>query len=166
MSLDAATSADAVLLSNLFELYAYDLSDVFPTVELGPDGRVGYPALHLYWSEPERRFAFLIRYAGRVSGFALVTRGSPLTEDPEVLDVAEFFVLRRYRRRGVGRRAARLLWDRLPGKWTVRVAEGNSDGLAFWRDTIAEATGDRMTESTRSVPPTTWRVYHFDCGPV
>lgn len=46
----------------------------------------------------------------------------------EALDVAEYFVLRRYRHAGVERRAALLLWDRLPGKWTVRVAEGNPGG--------------------------------------
>ena len=164
VSLDAATSADDVLLANLFQLYAYDLSDAFPDVELGPDGRVDYPALSLYWSEPDRRFAYIIRYGGRLAGFALATRGSPATDDPEVFDVAEFFVLRRYRRQAVGSRAARLLWDRLPGRWTVRVAETNSDGLAFWRRIVAEAAGNTMTESAYAGRRTQWRVIHFENG--
>jgi predicted acetyltransferase len=110
--LDVATLADATLLSNLLELYAHDLSAAFPSVELGPDGRYGYRDLALYWSEPERRFPFLIRCDSRVAGFALAQRGSPATDDPDVFDVAEFFVLRRYRHSGVGRRAAILLWNR------------------------------------------------------
>ena len=91
----------------------------------------------------------------------LVTRGSPATEDPDVLDVAEFFVLRRYRRRGVGQRAAQLLWRRLPGKWTVRVAEVNKGGLAFWGDVLAAAPAG-VTVTIRPAGRTSWRVYAFD----
>lgn len=165
VSLDAATAADATLLGNLLELYAHDLSDVFEVV-LGPDGRFGYPRLSLYWSEPDRRFAFIIRAEGQIAGFVLATRGSPATEDPEVLDVAEFFVLRRYRRRGVGQRAALLLWRRLPGRWTVRVAEENRGGLAFWGDVLAVAAPTGLTVTTRPSGHTLWRVYAFDSASV
>jgi predicted acetyltransferase len=154
--------SDAPLLSNLLELYAHDLSAVFPHVELGPDGRFGYPKLPLYWSEPERRFAYLLRSGDRIAGFALVTRGSPAVEDPDVLDVAEFFVLRRYRRSGVGRQAAFLLWKRLPGRWTVRVSEGNTGALAFWRGVVAEFTNGTATELTRPGEPSPWRVFCFE----
>src|SRR5262249_23093675 len=98
VTLDIATPSDAEVLSNLLELYVHDLSEAFPSIELGEDGRFGYPKLPLYWSEPERRFAFLLRCDGRLAGFVLATCGSPAAEDPEVFDVAEFFVLRRYRR--------------------------------------------------------------------
>jgi predicted acetyltransferase len=167
LSLDAATAADASLLGNLLELYCHELSDVFPSVVLGPDGRFGYPALPLYWSEPERRFAFLIRVDGQVAGFVLATRGSPAA-NPQVLDVAEFFVLRRYRRQGFGQRAVRLLWNRLPGPWTVRVAEGNQIGLAFWAALLAVQAPVGVTESVRLSGSMSWRVYAFDtstlCG--
>ena len=111
VTLDSATLADAELLSNLLELYTHDLSAAFPNVQLGPDGRFGYDKLPRYWTEPDRRFPFLIRCDGRVAGFALATRGSPVVADPNVFDVAEFFVLRQYRRSGVGREAAFLLWN-------------------------------------------------------
>ena len=131
VTLDPATLADAELLSNLLELYTHDLSAVFPNVQLGPDGRFGYDKLPRYWTEPDRRFPFLIRCDGRIAGFVLATRGSPVVADPDVLDVAEFFVLRQYRRSGVGREAAFLLWNRFPGMWTVRVSEGNSGAVSF-----------------------------------
>ncbi len=75
--LDLATPRDAPVLANLLELYAHDLSDTFG-LELGPDGRFGYEKLPLYWSEPERRFPFLIRRGTHLAGFALVTQGSPV----------------------------------------------------------------------------------------
>jgi predicted acetyltransferase len=162
VSLDAATPADATLLGDLLELYAHELSDAFPDVVRGPDGRFGYPRLPLYWSEPDRRFAFVVRAHGEVAGFALATRGSPAATDPEILDVAEFFVLRRYRRLGVGRRAALLLWRRLSGTWTVRVAAGNRGGLAFWGDVLAAAAPAGLTVSVRRIAHRSWRVYTFD----
>src|SRR5471030_1864321 len=109
--LDVARSSDAPSIANLLELYQHDLSVAFPQIELGADGRFGYGKLPPYWSEPERRFPFLIRYGTRLAGFVLATRGSPVSDDPDVLDVAEFFVIRRYRRAGVGRQAAFLIWD-------------------------------------------------------
>ena len=162
VTLDSATPADAVLLSNLLELYTHDLSAAFPSVELGPDGRFGYDKLPLYWAEPDRRFAFLIRCDGRVAGFALATRGSPVAADPDVYDVAEFFVMRQYRRSGVGHTAAFLLWNRFPGAWTVRVSEGNAGAVSFWSDVVADFAGGSATVSSREGNPSAWRVFSFE----
>lgn len=160
--LDVATPSDAAVIANLLELYLYDLSPAFPRIELGADGRFGYEKLPLYWTEPGRRFPFLIRFRTRVAGFALATRGSPMSDDPEVFDVAEFFVLRGYRRHGVGQRAAFLLWDRHPGRWIVRVSEGNAGALPFWTEIVAKYTGGRATTFTRPGDPHNWRVFSFE----
>jgi predicted acetyltransferase len=161
VSLDPATEADAPLLGELLELYAHELSSVFPGLLPGPDGRYGYPRLPLYWSEPGRRFAFIIRADGAVAGFALATRGSPASEDPDVLDVAEFFVKREYRRRGVGEWAARLLWRRLPAVWTVRVAEANPGGLAFWQGVLAAIAPGDIAVCVRTIGQVSWRIHTF-----
>ncbi|HEY2404658.1 MAG TPA: GNAT family N-acetyltransferase [Polyangiaceae bacterium] len=161
ITLVPATPADANLLSNLLELYTHDLSAAF-SVELGADGRFGYQKLPLYWAEPERRFPFLIKRDARVVGFALVTRGSPAIDDPDVFDIAEFFVLRRYRREGVGRSAARLLWSRLPGRWAVRVSEGNRGAVPFWARVSSEFAGDAVTEFVHPGIPHGWRVFSLD----
>lgn len=150
----------APLLANLLELYIHDMSEVFP-VDLKPDGRFGYERLTLYWSEPASRFAFLIKCGTSVAGFALVTRGSPMTDDPTDLDVAEFFVLRAYRRSGVGRQAAFALWDGLPGRWVVRVSEANRSGLQFWSEVIGTYTERDYVERTRPGSQHSWRVFTF-----
>ena len=159
--LEPATLRDAAVLSNLLELYSHDLSDVF-ALEPGVDGRFGYEKLPLYWSEPESRLPFLIRAGTRLAGFALVTRGSPASGDRNDCDIAEFFVLRRHRRHGVGRRAAFLLWNRLAARWTVRVSEGNQEGLRFWVKAIAEYTDGTAVETMRSGSPHAWRVFSFN----
>jgi len=162
VTVELATQADSTLLANLLELYMHDLSEIFPVVQLGPEGRFGYPRLSSYWSEPEARFPFLIRKHGKVVGFALAQRGSPLSDDPEVLDVAEFFVLRNVRHAGVGARAAELLWDRLPGRWIVRVSEGNSSGLPFWTRVVERYAGSAATQTQCHGEPYRWRVFAFD----
>ena len=91
-----ATPGQSVVLANLFELYAHDFSE-FHDVEPGEDGRFGFNKLHLYWSDANRH-PFLIKFRGKLAGFVLVKQGSELTDDDCVWDMADFFVLRRYRR--------------------------------------------------------------------
>jgi predicted acetyltransferase len=160
VSLQRATVDVAPVLANLMELYIHDMSEIFH-VTVGPDGRFGYEPLQLYWTEPDSRFAFLIKADNQLAGFALVTRGSPASDDPEDLDVAEFFVLRAYRRSGVGRRAAIALWNSVPGQWVVRVSEANRSGVPFWRKIIQSYTSGAFVERTRPGEPHSWRVFRF-----
>lgn len=148
---------DAGRLANLLELYIHDLSDIFPQVSLGDDGRFGYPSLPEFWQTPETRFAFFIHRAGRVIGFVLASRGSPVSADPAVLDVKEFFVLKALRRAGVAQEAARQLWTRLPGTWTVRVSARNASALAAWRR-ILQAT---VPESHERLHLADWHIFTF-----
>lgn len=159
--LQAAGADQAELISNLLQLYAYDLSEVYD-LSPGPDGRFVYDKLPLYWTEPDKRFPLLIRHRGIVAGFALVTRGSPASDDPRMHDVAEFFVLRSQRRFGVGRRAALLLWNRFPGPWTVRVSVANTAALSFWSQAIDEYSGNTAKISSRPNRPHDWQVYYFE----
>ena len=160
VSLEAVSEDSSGLLANLLELYLHDMSEIFP-IAVGTDGRFGYEKLPLYWSERDTRFAFLIRSSVRVAGFALVTRGSPASDDPASLDVAEFFVLRSYRRSGIGGHAARLLWDRLPGRWIVRVSQANRAGLRFWEQTIRAYTHGAFSECERPGTHHLFRVFSF-----
>jgi predicted acetyltransferase len=160
VSMQRATSEDAPLIANLLELYVHDMSEVFPC-EVGADGRFGYPKLSTYWSEPDTRSIYVIRRGDAIAGFAFVTVGSPASDEPAVHDVAEFFVLRRHRRAGVGRKAAMLLWDLLPGAWTVRVHDGNHRGLAFWPAVVHAYAQGEHTESRVPGTPDSWRVFHL-----
>jgi predicted acetyltransferase len=161
-TLEGASVDDAVLLGNLMELYIHDLSAMFAFVKLGEDGRYGYPELPSYLSGESSRRAFVIRHDGCVAGFVLVRRGSPASDDPSVLDVAEFFVLRQFRARGIGRSAATLLWNLMPGSWTIRASARNPDAIRFWRDVVARYTEQRGTESERSIGSAEWVVLCFD----
>lgn len=93
----SAASEQAPVMANLLELYIHDFSE-FQNQELGADGRFGYKHLALYWSDPERH-PFLIKVDGRLAGLALVKREFEAFESKLIWDVAEFFIVRAYRRR-------------------------------------------------------------------
>ena len=164
ITIDVATEKDAQVLRDLLEKYVSELSGMFG-IRPGPDGRFGYDKLPLYWSEPDTHFAFYIRLRGQAVGFALVTRGSPATDDPADLDVAEFFVLASHRGAGVGRRGAFLLWNQLPGHWVVRVSEANQAGLRFWESAIREYATGPVTVSAHQGRLHPFRVFSFHSEP-
>ena len=137
MAIDIVPAAigEKPVLRHLIELYRYDFSE-FDGSTLDEHGEFGYPYLDHYWTEPERH-PFLIRVDGRWAGFALVRVGTG--DGQPTAEMAEFFVLRSYRRAGVGARLARHLFDRFPGPWVVAHAGRNARADAFWRVVVAES---------------------------
>jgi predicted acetyltransferase len=148
------------VLANLLELYAYDFSE-FRDIELGEDGRFGYKALPLYWREPGR-YPFLVRLDGKLAGFVLVTKGSGVSGDTTVWDMVEFFVLRAYRRRGIGTEIAHQVWRKFPGHWEVRVMESNVSGCQFWKRAVSAFSGDAIHPARVHKNGRWWHVFAFE----
>jgi predicted acetyltransferase len=148
------------ILANLLELYAYDFSE-FHNLEIGDDGRFGYRFLPLYWSEPDRH-PFLLRIEGKLAGLVLLKRGSEVSGDAAVWDMAEFFVLRGCRRRGIGTRAAHEVWRRFPGMWQVRVMQANVSAEHFWAEAIATFTGEEIHPVPFEKAGQSWILFSFE----
>jgi len=127
----------------LIQLYHHDFSE-FDGADVDAHGEYLHPYFDEYWNDADRR-AFLFRANGAWAGFAFVFTGDPH-------DIAEFFVLRKYRRQRLGSQAATWLFQRFPGRWTVRQQITNPAATAFWRSTIpypytqTEAAGE-VTQS-------------------
>jgi predicted acetyltransferase len=142
------------VLANLLELYAHDFSE-FHSLEMGEDGRFGYPSLRVYWSEPDRH-AFVIRLDGKLAGFVLVKKANDA-----VWDMAEFFILRGCRRRGIGTHVAHEVWRRFPGPWEVRVMQANISGQNFWAEAIAAFVGEPVPPAHIDIGGRLWTVFSF-----
>lgn len=128
------------LLRHLMELCQHDYSE-FSGADVDEDGRFGYRYLDYYWREPGRS-PFLVRVSGKPAGFVLVRELGLNGDGQLVCEVAEFFILRKYRRRGVGRAVAQQVFAHFPGLWQVRVEAGNGPAHAFWRDVIGRCERD------------------------
>ncbi len=88
----------------------------------------------------------MLRVGGKLAGFALVVGRSRLSGRAGVFDMAEFFVLRKYRRKGVGLAAACAAFDRFKGPWEVQQRAENVGATAFWRRAIAHHTDGHYQE--------------------
>jgi len=154
-----ATPEQEPILRNMLELYIHDFSQFVP-LELGPDGRFGYPSLSLYWSDPDR-FPLLIHTDGKLAGLALVKKESASSATGAVWDLAEFFILRAYRRRGVGLKTAHQLWAKFPGPWQVRVMQSNQPACAFWQTAIEAFTGAVIDPEAIENQARKWDVFLF-----
>jgi predicted acetyltransferase len=133
-----------LLLRQLYELYCHDFSPM-TRAEIGPDG---------YWTSddflnpwPGDLHIYLIKVDGHWAGFAWVAFGGYCDEratDGFLMD--EFFVLRKYRRRGIGEWAAVWLFNRYPGQWEVGEIPENVEAQQFWRTVINRYTNGHYRE--------------------
>lgn len=160
VELHAAAREQAPVLENLLQLYAHDFSEY---VDIATDdaGRFAYARLPLYWTEATR-FPFLVKVDGLLAGFVLVSRGSLVSGDSQVWDMAEFFVMRRYRRRGIGAALAQEVWRRFPGRWEVRVHERTKPALQFWTAAISAFAGSSASVGFVDDDGAQRRLFAFD----
>jgi predicted acetyltransferase len=133
---------EQAILQRLMEFYLYDFSE-FDGTDVDANGIYGYDYLDDYWSKPQR-YPLLVRVDHNLAGFVLVNDHA--YHPPSNRSIAEFFVMRKYRRRGVGRRVACTVFDQLPGHWEVRQLQENRVAQAFWRTVIDQYTHGQYTE--------------------
>jgi predicted acetyltransferase len=96
-----------------------------------------------YWTELNR-WAFLMKCDGEPGGFALV--GPDGTQPDTKFDMGEFFIMRKFRRRGLGQQVAFNIFDRFRGRWEVGVVVQNKPALDFWRKVIDRYAGGNHQE--------------------
>ena len=152
INLIPATLNDCPVIQNLARFYAYDISEYYgdqPGWEMEDDGLYGAGIDYKRYFETKDSFPFIIRYKDKLAGFAIIDKkGSDTTID---FNMAQFFILRTYKGRGMGRYVARWCFDKFPGIWEVMVMPGNEGAYRFWRKVIKEYCGSNFTECTRYV---------------
>jgi predicted acetyltransferase len=132
------------VVARLMQFYLYDFSEI-EGIDIRPNGSFRVRNLNSYWEEPDR-FAFFICVEGNLGGFVLVNSFCCVYSDSDARSIAEFFILQKYRRQGVGRAAAYQVFDMFPGKWEVRQIAQNLAGRQFWRHVIGDYTGGDFKE--------------------
>lgn len=122
----------------LFRLLQYSLFEESLTDlnEMNDDALFDYPWFDAYFIEPQRE-AYFIRGMDtqRLLGFAMVRQH----EDGRH-SIAEFMVLPKYRRQGVGRQAAKACFALHAGLWEVKPAYGSESARLFWQRAIEQTT--------------------------
>lgn len=104
------------------------------------------------WFANDQSHPLLILKGPDAVGFALVVRPRMHSAGETAADfhMAEFFVRKQYRRSGIGRDAATLIFDRFAGDWEIVEYERNPGSVAFWHKVIADYTKGRYSERSRN----------------
>lgn len=144
-----AGEEDRATVARLLQLYLYDFAALYG-FPVGRDGLYEYDHLDRFWQHP-----YLIFADKELAGFALVIDGCPITDDARAHFMAEFFVLRPYRRRGVGRAAVDVLFARHPGLWHIGVLPDNAPAFSFW----TVALGTPPLDEVLSYDGEDWRLF-------
>ncbi len=151
------------ILANLLELYAHDFTE-FLAIDLRPNGRFEYQDLSRYWRDPNHH-PFLIKADGKLAGLILIRQDETVSRAEVLWDLAEFFVVRRYRRQGVGTAMAHAVWRKFSGRWQVRVMEANLPGQHFWQHAITQFTGATVESVRIERGGEYWRFFTFESKP-
>lgn len=126
------------ILRNLLEKYTYEFSQWINN-DVNKLGLYGYEYLDYYWTQ-DKRWAYFIMVDSKLAGFAMII-DLPEVDDRETdFQMAEFFVLHKYRRHGVGKNALFKVLDLHKGRWQLKRHPSNLASVYFWDKVINEYT--------------------------
>ena len=151
-------NADYTLIQNLIRFYIYDMSEFmgWPCPEDGLYGGVDDQPYYFgktpenedaLWPEGWTGKGYKILVDGEIAGFCLVrffNKG-----DAQLHDIGEFFIVRKFRKKGLGRRVAHTIFGLFPGSWQVRQLLENRPAQLFWRKVIAAYTNGQFEDSIK-----------------
>jgi len=154
------------VLIQLMNLYNYDFTE-FEDDDINEHGYFNYSYTDHLWTE-DSRHPFFIRVNGKLAGFVIVKDNSDqrfqYIDDKNAHHINEFFVMKKYRRGGVGSFAAKAVFDKFKGKWEVCQMPNNLPARKFWKSVISEYTQNNYQE--RGSDNEEWVGFTFDntCG--
>lgn len=135
---------DKDIIYNLMQLYIHDLSlyeDETTNFKLLDNGLYEMSKyIGLYWKE-ESRHPYILKCNNELAGFVLYRYN-----ENNMNEIAEFFVINKYRRAGAGTFMANSIFEKYKGKWEVRTLLKNERAQNFWRNVINKNTNGKFTE--------------------
>lgn len=130
-----ASEKDKILLHNMMQLYYHELSkyeDESAIFELNDKGIYPIRYFDLYWSE-NTRFPYLLEANGKNIGLVLVRE-----REDSYIEIAEFFILNKFKGQGAGRFMANAIFELHKGNWEIRTLIKNIPAQNFWRKIMKE----------------------------
>ena len=141
---DATKENEKEIILNLMQLYTYELSffeDETTNFKLLDNGLFKLSQyIELYWKE-EKRHPYILKCNGELAGFVL----ERFNED-DTNEIAEFFVLNKFRKLGAGTFMAKEMFKRYKGKWEIRTLLKNKRAQEFWRKAVKEVSNNNYKE--------------------
>jgi len=154
VTLTLSTPEDRHVVTNMFVAFFYDLSQYDENLIINAHGlptwapaglpgpRTHQECVEMNWWIRDDCLLYIIKADGNPAGFVTICtekKHLPIDVDFELVD---FYIAPKYRRQGIGWKAARLAFEtRHGGIWQVFQLARNAPALAFWHGFIADYTG-------------------------
>lgn len=146
------------VIQNMASYYSYDLSEYMGWA-LKNDGTQSTGMDYIKYWKAENTFPFIIKYQDELMGFVIVDKDvSNLSND---FNIAQFFILRKFKSKGVGRHIAFQCFNKFCGNWEVFVMPGNEGAYRFWRKIIKKYTDNQFKECTRTAGHSIRNIFEF-----
>jgi len=135
MIITKAEQNDKHILRHVMTLYLHDLSEFNSDLEINQrNGLFEFDVLDWFF-EKEGLTPFFIRMDDdKTIGFILLQSG-PFS-NPEFADYVlnSFFIMKKYRRQGLGRAACKVFFEQLPGRYAISQIKTNTPAIEFWKN--------------------------------
>ena len=119
---------------NLFQLYLHDLSKYNHTIEIEENGIFPASWIDEHWDLPEF-IPLRIDQNDNTCGFILLSK-KPFSKPGTELCIQEFFILKKFRNKGIGRASVEQLFANYPGSYSMSVIKENTPAKLFWKKTL------------------------------
>ena len=137
VQLERVTEKTRQTLWNLLQYMLFETSPSGKNVA-NEDGSFDYKYFDNYFTD-EDRDAYLIKSkTGELMGFVMINQYLQKVKTGH--SIAEFLVLQRFRKNGVGSEVAKRCFAMYPGNWEVGPADGSDSAYRFWKAVIDGVT--------------------------
>ena len=134
-----------LLQYSLFEESLTDLN------EMNQEAEFEYKWFDLYFdksSENDRKAYFIKdEKKEKLLGFVMVNSYLEKDKTKNGYSIAEFMVIPKYRKKGIGRNAALQIFDMYKGYWEVKPSYGSESAFLFWENVISKYTNNEYEYS-------------------
>jgi [ribosomal protein S5]-alanine N-acetyltransferase len=151
LKLVPASIAEHPIMQNLGRFYVYDMSEYMGGEsgwEMPEDGLYECIDFKKYWEIPGA-FPFFVRYKNELAGFVIVDNKA--SDEQVEFNMAQFFIIRKFKAKGLGKAVATQCFDQFKGNWEVMVMPQNQGAYEFWKSVISEYTENQLMEYTRPI---------------
>lgn len=135
---------DRNIIYNLMQLYTYELSSFedettnFTMLDSGLYVLNKY--VERYWQD-KNRHPYILKCNNELAGFVLQR-----FNEENMNEIAEFFIINKYRKIGAGTFLENKMFELYRGKWEVRTLLKNERAQKVWRNTIKNFTNNNFEE--------------------
>jgi predicted acetyltransferase len=121
------------ILRQLITLFLHDLSEFNSDLEINQSNGLFEFDVFEWFFEKEGLTPFFIHEEDKIIGFILLQSGQFSNQEFADYVLNSFFIIKKYRRRGLGKEACKEFFKQFPGRYAISQVKTNTPAIHFWK---------------------------------